>query len=148
MVEVNRRLIRSSRGDSDPRVKRHRWGRAMRSVLPALLLAACGPSEAELGATTSNTLFSTSSADSVWVTADDFSMAAEVPAPAPAADPEPAPAPAPEPVPQPDRSDPYAYPEWDGIDLDCPDVGHRVRVDGADPHRLDRDGDGWGCERY
>ena len=35
-------------------------------------------------------------------------------------------------------------------DLDCPDVGERVRVDHAhgDPHRLDADGDGWGCESY
>lgn len=38
------------------------------------------------------------------------------------------------------------YPEWTGYDLDCPDVGHPVRVTGADPHRLDRDRDGVGCE--
>ena len=33
-------------------------------------------------------------------------------------------------------------------DLDCPDVGHRIRVDRShgDPHRLDADRDGWGCE--
>lgn len=47
-----------------------------------------------------------------------------------------------------DGSDPYAYPAWKGFDLDCADVGHRVKVTGADPHRLDRDGDGWGCESY
>jgi hypothetical protein len=44
--------------------------------------------------------------------------------------------------------DPYAYPAWNGFDLDCADVGHTVRVSGDDPHRLDRDGDGWGCESY
>jgi hypothetical protein len=35
-------------------------------------------------------------------------------------------------------------------DLDCPDIRHKVRVDHAfgDPHRLDADGDGWGCESY
>ena len=35
-------------------------------------------------------------------------------------------------------------------DLDCGDVGRRVRVDHAagDPHRLDADGDGWGCQSY
>jgi micrococcal nuclease len=38
------------------------------------------------------------------------------------------------------------YPAWNGYDLDCPDVGHSVRVPGRDPHRLDRDGDGVGCE--
>lgn len=31
-------------------------------------------------------------------------------------------------------------------DLDCKDVGVRVRVTGTDVHRLDRDGDGYGCE--
>jgi micrococcal nuclease len=33
-------------------------------------------------------------------------------------------------------------------DLDCDDVRARVRVVGDDPHRLDGNGDGWGCERY
>lgn len=33
-------------------------------------------------------------------------------------------------------------------DLDCPDIGRPVQVDHAhgDPHKLDRDGDGRGCE--
>jgi hypothetical protein len=31
-------------------------------------------------------------------------------------------------------------------DLDCPDIGHPVQVIGSDPHGLDRDNDGWGCE--
>ena len=31
-------------------------------------------------------------------------------------------------------------------DLDCPDIGFTVRVLGSDPHRLDRDNDGYGCE--
>jgi hypothetical protein len=38
------------------------------------------------------------------------------------------------------------YPAWNGYDLDCPDVGRPVSVPGADPHRLDADNDGVGCE--
>jgi hypothetical protein len=41
-----------------------------------------------------------------------------------------------------------AYPEYDGKDLDCADIGHSVRVSGADPHGLDADGDGIGCESW
>lgn len=35
-------------------------------------------------------------------------------------------------------------------DLDCADMRRRVRVDhsAGDPHRLDADRDGWGCESY
>lgn len=33
-----------------------------------------------------------------------------------------------------------------GYDLDCSDIGFTVRVIGADPYRLDRDRDGYGCE--
>ena len=35
-------------------------------------------------------------------------------------------------------------------DLDCADVGHRVQVDRqyGDPHRLDADGDGVGCDSW
>jgi len=33
-------------------------------------------------------------------------------------------------------------------DLDCPDIGFSVTVIGSDPHRFDRDGDGYGCESY
>lgn len=33
-------------------------------------------------------------------------------------------------------------------DLDCKDVGVRVQVIGYDQYRLDRDGDGFGCESY
>jgi micrococcal nuclease len=40
------------------------------------------------------------------------------------------------------------YPAWNGVDLDCKDVGHPVRVPGRDPHRLDQDGNGIGCESY
>ena len=40
-----------------------------------------------------------------------------------------------------------AYPGPAGYDLDCADIGHQVRVTGADPYGLDGDGDGWGCER-
>jgi hypothetical protein len=35
-----------------------------------------------------------------------------------------------------------------GPDLDCADIGHRVIITGPDYHRLDRDGDGVGCESY
>jgi micrococcal nuclease len=38
------------------------------------------------------------------------------------------------------------YPAWNGIDLDCKDVHGPVRVTGPDPHRLDQDGNGIGCE--
>ena len=31
-------------------------------------------------------------------------------------------------------------------DLNCPDIGHPVTVTGSDPYRLDRDGDGIGCD--
>ncbi len=34
----------------------------------------------------------------------------------------------------------------EGGDLDCADIGHPVAVSGPDPHGLDRDGDGVGCE--
>ena len=40
------------------------------------------------------------------------------------------------------------YPAWNGHDLDCRDVGRRVCVTGADPHRLDADRDGVGCEGW
>ena len=33
-------------------------------------------------------------------------------------------------------------------DLDCGDIGFRVRVIGGDPHGFDREGDGIGCESY
>jgi len=35
-----------------------------------------------------------------------------------------------------------------GPDLDCSDIRRKVRITGPDYHRLDRDGDGWGCESY
>ena len=31
-------------------------------------------------------------------------------------------------------------------DVDCSDIGHQVEIDDSDPHYLDADGDGWGCE--
>ncbi len=40
------------------------------------------------------------------------------------------------------------YPPLDDKDVDCDNIRHRVRVTGPDPHRLDDDGDGIGCESY
>ncbi len=31
-------------------------------------------------------------------------------------------------------------------DMNCPEIGHPVTVTGSDPYRLDRDGDGTGCD--
>jgi hypothetical protein len=33
-------------------------------------------------------------------------------------------------------------------DLDCADIARKVRVGPPDPHRLEGDRDGWGCESY
>ena len=44
-----------------------------------------------------------------------------------------------------ESSQPWNQP---GPDLDCADIGHKVRITGPDYHNLDRDGDGWGCESY
>lgn len=41
---------------------------------------------------------------------------------------------------------PGDYPSYEGGDLDCSDIDGPVRVDGPDPHGLDRDNDGIGCE--
>lgn len=38
--------------------------------------------------------------------------------------------------------------DWVGGDLDCGDIGHRVEVPGPDPHNLDDDNDGIGCEAW
>jgi hypothetical protein len=55
----------------------------------------------------------------------------------------------PPPLPDPASSDGLGeYPPWNGKDLDCDDVRRRVRVSGPDPHKLDNDGNGIGCESY
>lgn len=64
-----------------------------------------------------------------------------------------APPPPPAPAPAPRASsncDPNYSPCIPNVsyDLDCPDIGRRVSVIGYDKHRLDRDGDGVGCESY
>jgi hypothetical protein len=41
---------------------------------------------------------------------------------------------------------PNTGPTWNGYDLDCADIGGTVYVGDYDPHGLDRDNDGWGCE--
>jgi len=60
----------------------------------------------------------------------------------------------PGPAPAPQEDCDHAYPD-DCLpspppDLDCADIGHRVKVDHSygDPHHLDADGDGQGCDRY
>ena len=40
----------------------------------------------------------------------------------------------------------YCVPPYERGDVDCADIPVTVRVVGADPHRLDGDGDGYGCE--
>lgn len=70
------------------------------------------------------------------------------PSPAAAVDPpltQPPAVPIPSPAPDEGLSE---YPAWNGVDLDCGDVRRRVRVNGRDPHRLDHDGNGIGCESY
>jgi hypothetical protein len=37
-------------------------------------------------------------------------------------------------------------PPYERGDVDCADIPVTVRVVGSDPHRLDGDGDGLGCE--
>lgn len=64
------------------------------------------------------------------------------PAPAPATQPAPAPLTQPAPAPAP-SAEPWNAP---GPDLDCADIGHPVVITGPDYHRLDRNGDGIGCE--
>lgn len=39
-------------------------------------------------------------------------------------------------------------PSYEGVDLDCEDVGREVIVSGSDPNGLDGDGDGVGCEGW
>ena len=41
-----------------------------------------------------------------------------------------------------------SYPPYEGADLDCSDVGRPVEVPGDDPHGLDADDDGVGCESW
>jgi hypothetical protein len=70
-----------------------------------------------------------------------FSCVPVTPAPAPPREPEP--------VPRGNCDPNYSdcvppYPP----DVDCPDIGHQVQVLGSDPHRLDADGDGVGCDIY
>lgn len=64
-----------------------------------------------------------------------------------AAAPKPAPAPRQQPA---SNCDPNYSPCVPNVsyDLNCRDIGFRVRVIGSDPHGFDRDGDGVGCEAY
>lgn len=56
----------------------------------------------------------------------------------------------PPPTPEPTLTNEGPDEPWNrpGPDLDCADIGHSVRITGPDYHRLDRDGDGIGCESY
>ena len=40
----------------------------------------------------------------------------------------------------------YCVPPYEQGDVDCADIPVTVRVVGSGPHRLDGDGDGYGCE--
>ncbi len=75
--------------------------------------------------------------------AADTTPNASIACPAAAA-PQPSP-PATAPAPAPAPGEPWNVP---GPDLDCADIGHRVTITGPDYHRLDRDGDGIGCDSY
>ena len=75
-----------------------------------------------------------------------------VPQPRPRSQPRPQPQPRPQQQPQPVLGS-GCHPSYtpcvpSGPDLDCPQIGFAVRVTGPDEFRLDRDGDGRGCESY
>lgn len=111
------------------------------AALALVVLAACEPAPAARPAT----LFSTPlPIEPDTTTFEPMELSAPVSAPEPADDV----SLADEPDEEEDDGNAHAYPAWNGIDLDCADVGHTVKVTGSDPHRLDRDGDGWGCESY
>ncbi len=65
--------------------------------------------------------------------------------PAAASQPAPSPKPAPAPKAAAGSAEPWNQP---GPDLDCADIRRKVRITGPDYHRLDADGDGWGCDSY
>jgi endonuclease YncB( thermonuclease family) len=85
-------------------------------------------------------------------TDEDRTPAVAAPAPAPRPSPRPAPRPQPAPAPQPrPAAGTGCHPGYEpcvptGRDLDCGEVGYRVRVVGPDEYRLDADDDGSGCE--
>ena len=117
-------------------------------ALPLLMvLAACDPEPVSQPASLLSAPLPIEHDTSAFVLMDSDPQPTSTPAP----DPDASVASEPEPEPEEEEvedSSPYAYPAWNGHDLDCADVGHRVKVTGDDPHRLDRDGDGWGCESY
>ncbi len=79
---------------------------------------------------------------------DPPAVSAPAAAPLPPVEP-PASDPAPAPTREPALDDGLAeYPAWNGVDLDCDDIRRPVRVPDRDPHRLDHDGNGVGCESY
>jgi endonuclease YncB( thermonuclease family) len=90
--------------------------------------------------------------EQAWQANDDNARQPAL-APAPAPKPAPAPAPRPEPKPAPAPKS-GCHPSYepcvpDGPDLDCPEIGYKVKVVGPDEYRLDgTDNDGWGCESY
>ena len=70
------------------------------------------------------------------------------PAPTRASRPTPEPTPAPTRAPRPNCHPSYEPCLPDGDDLDCPKIGHQVKVVGPDEYRLDADNDGTGCDSY
>jgi len=121
-----------------------RGGRTGTSAIALLALAACGPTPESQPAALLSMPLAVEQDTSAFVPMDTSLTPASTPEP-PA---EPSSAAVAEAKEEEDDGSPYAYPAWNGYDLDCADVGHTVKVTGADPHRLDRDGDGWGCESY
>jgi len=87
--------------------------------------------------------------EDAYVTAD--AAAADYkcpPPPPPVTQPKPKPAAPATAAPAPAKPAPAPPAPSGGGDLDCSDIRHKVWVGDNDPHRLDADGDGWGCESY
>ncbi len=85
-------------------------------------------------------------------TDEDRTPAVAAPTPRPSPQPAPRPQPQPAPAPQPrPAAGPDCHPSYEpcvptGRDLDCSELGYRVRVVGPDEYRLDADDDRSGCE--
>lgn len=125
-------------------------GDAAPSYVAALRAADDGPMACGTAAAPTSTAAPQPVRRAVPTAAPASRTAAPSPAPKPAPKPASAPAPKPAPKPQPAVGS-GCHPSYtpcvpNGPDLDCPDIGHPVRVVGPDSFRLDADKDGVGCE--